>query len=634
MSIKDYSNYDRYIRLVNGQVNVKLEISEDSVIYINKFIKRLSKKIITSSLNLLKDANENTIDKRHILFGIQLIVPKNEIFKINNFALKALKVYKGTDIGESKSKRSGLLFSPSRFKNEIKVQVNLRNPSIKVTDGASIYLTSAIEKIIRDLLLAVGVEAKSNNQKRINVYNIKEVLSTNENLKYINSHLLNVPESVGVQLKPDQVEFPIESVVDKLASTGTLDMEESEINPDYVPVIDPLEADPLEDDDLEESNENTIENVLSSVKKSKVPYKAMSSDNAESKIRRTVNVLQNSGGNLRNKCIPKNSIEHAFLLAAGLLNPNNNCVQLKNGIIQQLGYIIDDPIQLDLLVRKCEGQQYKVADKIYGDSLIESPDEFNRGLNELAQSKQYQIESAESNVDDLIGNINELDEENQKIQQMDTEEQRVYINDNHPEFSEEPPKKFINFLSKKSNVMRENLEDFQTNEKNLKDEYNVLLKQAREIKQSDIDKIKKKLQNELDNNVYTAVMDTTKQFNKMRQEVDKISRALSINSLDFEFERALKPGLFKKFDEESMHKLINEEVIKRVEARRIMDKRNESERLTRQRAALYKEQEQKRKEEEEEYRQDRKQHRQVRFQTDRPTDRQTGYPSYSTGYPY
>jgi len=193
---KPTGNFDRYIKLVLGQVHPDLKISENVKSQINFFLNLLALKLIEEAKTLAsgniyvgKGLNKNskniqrkTINAREIQLAVRNIIP-NELGKHaiseGTKALTRRLSADGSSVNVSKMSRiAGILFPIARVENIIR-----DNYKGRIGSGTAVYLAAVLEYISAEILELTGNATVDNKEKTLKSRYLMLAINNDEELK-------------------------------------------------------------------------------------------------------------------------------------------------------------------------------------------------------------------------------------------------------------------------------------------------------------------------------------------------------------------------------------------------------------------------------------------------------------------
>ena len=189
---KQAGNFDRYIKIVLGQVHPDVRISENAKSQVNYFLNLLALKLIEEAKLLTtgniylgksnKSAQRKTISAREIQTAVRNILPgelaKHAISEGTKAVTKKFSADGFTGNVSMMSRKAGLSFPVARVENIIRANFNGR-----VGSGAATYLAAVLEYITAEILELGGNATRDNREKTLNSRYLMMGIKHDEELK-------------------------------------------------------------------------------------------------------------------------------------------------------------------------------------------------------------------------------------------------------------------------------------------------------------------------------------------------------------------------------------------------------------------------------------------------------------------
>jgi len=193
---KPTGNFDRYIKLVLGQVHPDLKISENVKSQINFFLNLLALKLIEEAKTLAngniyvgkglsknsKSIQRKTINAREIQLAVRNIIPDELAKHAVSEGTKALTrkmSADGSSVNVSKmSRMAGILFPIARVENIIR-----DNYKGRIGAGTAVYLAAVLEYISAEILELTGNATVDNKEKTLKSRYLMLAIKNDEELK-------------------------------------------------------------------------------------------------------------------------------------------------------------------------------------------------------------------------------------------------------------------------------------------------------------------------------------------------------------------------------------------------------------------------------------------------------------------
>ena len=170
-------NFDRYIKIVLGQVHPDVRISENAKSQVNYFLNLLALKLIEEAKLLTtgniylgksnKSAQRKTISAREIQTAVRNILPTNLARYAISEGTKAVTKKFSADGGSGNvskmSRKAGLSFPVARVENIIRA-----NYKGNIGSSTATYLAAVLEYITAEMLELSGNAALDNKEKTLN----------------------------------------------------------------------------------------------------------------------------------------------------------------------------------------------------------------------------------------------------------------------------------------------------------------------------------------------------------------------------------------------------------------------------------------------------------------------------------
>lgn len=170
-------NFDRYIKIVLGQVHPDVRISENAKSQVNYFLNLLALKLIEEAKLLTtgniylgksnKSAQRKTISAREIQTAVRNILPTNLARYAISEGTKAVTKKFSADGGSGNvskmSRKAGLSFPVARVENIIRA-----NYKGNIGSSTATYLAAVLEYITAEILELGGNATRDNREKTLN----------------------------------------------------------------------------------------------------------------------------------------------------------------------------------------------------------------------------------------------------------------------------------------------------------------------------------------------------------------------------------------------------------------------------------------------------------------------------------
>ncbi len=154
-----------YIARILKQVHPNAGITADALNQCDQITKILLNRIVEIAKAATFNKNKKTLGDKEIQAVVKLVFPGELARHAVSEGTKAITKFSSSETGDSKSKRSGLVLSPSRV--ETLIRGKGKKFELNLGSLASIYLAAVLEYFIAEVLELAGNTARDNNRVRI-----------------------------------------------------------------------------------------------------------------------------------------------------------------------------------------------------------------------------------------------------------------------------------------------------------------------------------------------------------------------------------------------------------------------------------------------------------------------------------